>query len=111
MQKLVRVLDSCINLSLLSVSIEDPLCLIDLAFSWQPHSSASARKLASAWVFIDQTQSILGEVTRWRTPGHCELNMPKTPLWHPAAWLSRHQSYYNTSTRAVSYGLRMAETH
>ena len=27
----------------------------------------------SDWVFIDQTQvNIFGEVTRWRTPGHCD---------------------------------------
>ena len=27
----------------------------------------------SDWVFIDQTQvNVFGEVTRWRTPGHCE---------------------------------------
>ena len=28
----------------------------------------------SPWVFIDQTQvNVFAEVTRWRTPGHCEL--------------------------------------
>ena len=28
----------------------------------------------SDWVFIDQTQvNVFGEVTRWRTPGHCDV--------------------------------------
>ena len=27
----------------------------------------------SDWVFIDQVQvNVFGEVTRWRTPGHCD---------------------------------------
>ncbi|NKB99257.1 MAG: MaoC family dehydratase [Pseudomonadales bacterium] len=33
----------------------------------------------SDWVFIDQTQvNVFGEVTRWRTPGHCEPEHGKT---------------------------------
>ncbi len=33
----------------------------------------------SNWVFIDQTQvNVFGEVTRWRTPGHCEPEYGKT---------------------------------
>lgn len=33
----------------------------------------------SDWVFIDQTQvNVFGEVTRWRTPGHCEPEYAKT---------------------------------
>lgn len=33
----------------------------------------------SDWVFIDQTQvNIFGEVTRWRTPGHCDPDYAKT---------------------------------
>ena len=33
----------------------------------------------SDWVFIDQTQvNIFGEVTRWRTPGHCDVEYGKT---------------------------------
>tara|TARA_Y100001934_G_scaffold163063_1_gene194358 strand:+ start:213 stop:875 length:663 start_codon:yes stop_codon:yes gene_type:complete len=32
----------------------------------------------SDWVFIDQTQvNVFGEVTRWRTPGHCEPETAK----------------------------------
>jgi len=32
----------------------------------------------SDWVFIDQTQvNIFGEVTRWRTPGHCDPEFAK----------------------------------
>jgi acyl dehydratase len=32
----------------------------------------------SDWVFIDQTQvNVFGEVTRWRTPGHCEPEIAK----------------------------------
>ena len=32
----------------------------------------------SDWVFIDQTQvNVFGEVTRWRTPGHCEPELMK----------------------------------
>ncbi len=32
----------------------------------------------SDWVFIDQTQvNVFGEVTRWRTPGHCEPEYAK----------------------------------
>ncbi len=33
----------------------------------------------SDWVFIDQTQvNVFGEVSRWRTPGHCEPEYAKT---------------------------------
>ncbi len=33
----------------------------------------------SDWVFIDQVQvNVFGEVTRWRTPGHCEPEYGKT---------------------------------
>jgi len=33
----------------------------------------------SDWVFIDQVQvNVFGEVTRWRTPGHCEPEYAKT---------------------------------
>ena len=33
----------------------------------------------SDWVFIDQVQvNIFGEVTRWRTPGHCDPEYAKT---------------------------------
>ena len=33
----------------------------------------------SDWVFIDQTQvNVFGEVTRWRTPGHCDPEFAKT---------------------------------
>ncbi|MEM7018919.1 MAG: MaoC/PaaZ C-terminal domain-containing protein [Pseudomonadota bacterium] len=32
----------------------------------------------SDWVFIDQTQvNVFGEVTRWRTPGHCDPEYAK----------------------------------
>jgi len=32
----------------------------------------------SDWVFIDQVQvNVFGEVTRWRTPGHCDPNYAK----------------------------------
>jgi acyl dehydratase len=33
----------------------------------------------SDWVFIDQIQvNVFGEVTRWRTPGHCDPEYAKT---------------------------------
>ncbi len=33
----------------------------------------------SDWVFIDQTQvNVFGEVTRWRTPGHCDPEYART---------------------------------
>ena len=33
----------------------------------------------SSWVFIDQVQvNVFGEVTRWRTPGHCDPEYAKT---------------------------------
>ena len=36
----------------------------------------------SPWVFIDQTQvNVFGEVTRWRTPGHCEPEYAKNTLY------------------------------
>jgi len=45
----------------------------------QPFQLASAEKRIgqhlgeSPWVFIDQVQvNVFGEVTRWRTPGHCD---------------------------------------
>ena len=46
-------------------------------------STAQARvgqKLGvSDWVFIDQVQvNVFGEVTRWRTPGHCDPEYAKT---------------------------------
>ena len=32
----------------------------------------------SDWVFLDQTQvNVFGEVTRWRTPGHCDIEHGK----------------------------------
>lgn len=36
----------------------------------------------SPWVFIDQVQvNIFGEVTRWRTPGHCDPEYAKSTLY------------------------------
>jgi acyl dehydratase len=33
----------------------------------------------SDWVFIDQVQvNVFGEVTRWRTPGHCDVEYAKS---------------------------------
>ena len=33
----------------------------------------------SDWVFIDQVQvNVFGEVTRWRTPGHCDPEYART---------------------------------
>ena len=33
----------------------------------------------SDWVFLDQTQvNVFGEVTRWRTPGHCDPEYAQT---------------------------------
>ena len=49
----------------------------------------------SDWVFIDQTQvNVFGEVTRWRTPGHCDPEYGKTtPLKETVgnyAWHGKH---------------------
>ncbi len=39
----------------------------------EAHERIGQKLGISDWVFIDQTQvNIFGEVTRWRTPGHCE---------------------------------------
>ena len=49
---------------------------------------------SSDWVFIDQTQvNIFGEISRWRTPGHCDPEYAKTsPLWrHPDPRVSCRQ--------------------
>lgn len=42
-------------------------------------TSRTGEKLGvSDWVFIDQVQvNIFGEVTRWRTPGHCDPEYAK----------------------------------
>ena len=39
----------------------------------QSEESVGQKMGVSNWVFIDQTQvNVFGEVTRWRTPGHCD---------------------------------------
>lgn len=57
----------------------------------------------SPWVFIDQTQvNVFGEVTRWRTPGHCEPEYAKnTPyggtLLHGFHAISLITHFYKSS--------------
>ena len=53
-------------------SVDRPLLLA------QAHEQVGQKLGISDWVFIDQTQvNIFGEVTRWRTPGHCEPEIAK----------------------------------
>lgn len=51
----------------------------------KPFRLAQAREMigqplgVSDWAFIDQVQvNVFGEVTRWRTPGHCDPEYAKT---------------------------------
>lgn len=42
------------------------------------HERLGEKLGVSDWVFIDQVQvNVFGEVTRWRTPGHCEPEYAK----------------------------------
>lgn len=43
------------------------------------HERIGQKLGVSDWVFIDQIQvNIFGEVTRWRTPGHCDPEYART---------------------------------
>lgn len=43
------------------------------------HERIGEKLGVSDWVFIDQVQvNVFGEVTRWRTPGHCDPEYAKT---------------------------------
>ena len=43
------------------------------------HERIGQKLGTSDWVFIDQVQvNVFGEVTRWRTPGHCDPEYAKT---------------------------------
>ena len=46
----------------------------DVTFTLSGSEGLVGKKLGtSPWVFIDQTQvNVFAEVTRWRTPGHCD---------------------------------------
>ena len=72
----------------------------------------------SDWVFIDQTQvNIFGEVTRWRTPGHCDPEYAKKGPYggtlmhgfHMVALLSHFFRsgglFPEDGTRPLNYGL------
>ena len=47
---------------------------LDVTFTLAGSEGLVGRRLGiSPWVFIDQTQvNVFAEVTRWRTPGHCD---------------------------------------
>lgn len=52
--------------------VQDPFLLAEA------HERLGEKLGTSDWVFIDQTQvNVFGEVTRWRTPGHCEPEIAK----------------------------------
>ncbi len=85
-------------------------------------SDASARvgeKLGiSDWVFIDQIQvNVFGEVTRWRTPGHCDPEYAKKgpyggTLMHGFHMLALLSDFFRTAdqfpedgARPLNYGL------
>ena len=63
----------------------------------------------SPWVFIDQTQvNVFGEVTRWRTPGHCEPEYAKnTPyggtLLHGFHAISLITHFYRSSELGLGW--------
>ena len=46
----------------------------NVTFTLEESKQLSGKSLGiSPWVFIDQTQvNVFAEVTRWRTPGHCD---------------------------------------
>ena len=53
---------------------EKPVFKLSAVDQWIGHPLGS-----SDWVFIDQTQvNIFGEISRWRTPGHCDPEYAKT---------------------------------
>ena len=54
--------------------IEKAVFKLSAVDQWIGHPLGS-----SDWVFIDQTQvNIFGEISRWRTPGHCDPEYAKT---------------------------------
>ena len=72
----------------------------------------------SDWVFIDQVQvNIFGEVTRWRTPGHCDPEYAKKgpyggTLMHGFHMLALLSDFFRTAelvpedgARPLNYGL------
>ncbi len=72
----------------------------------------------SDWVFIDQVQvNIFGEVTRWRTPGHCDPEYAKKgpyggTLMHGFHMLALLSDFFRTASlfpedgaRPLNYGL------
>ena len=72
----------------------------------------------SDWVFIDQIQvNIFGEVTRWRTPGHCDPEYAKKgpyggTLMHGFHMLALLSDFFRTAelvpedgARPLNYGL------
>ena len=60
------------GVSMEAVASESPFLLANA------HERIGQQLGVSDWVFIDQTQvNVFGEVTRWRTPGHCEPEIAK----------------------------------
>ena len=99
---------------LLVHSSKYPLCLINLAFSWQPHSNALARKLASARgsLLIRLRSMSLEKSHAGERRDIASLNTPKTPPTAAHCCMAFTPSVLlRTSTKAASYGPRMAETH
>lgn len=82
------------------------------------HEHIGEKLGVSDWVFIDQIQvNIFGEVTRWRTPGHCDPEYAKTTryggtLMHGFHMVSLLSHFYRDSNlwpedgrNPLNYGL------
>lgn len=98
------MLGSCINLPSLSAFIEIPSMPDQSRFFLATAQQRIGERIGvSPWVFIDQTQvNVFGEVTRWRTPGHCEPDYAKnTPyggtLLHGFHAISLITHFYKSS--------------
>ena len=91
----------------------------DRPFLLSDASERAGDKLGvSDWVFIDQIQvNIFGEVTRWRTPGHCDPEYAKKgpyggTLMHGFHMLALLSDFFRTAelfpedgVRPLNYGL------
>ena len=91
----------------------------DRPFLLSDASERAGDKLGvSDWVFIDQVQvNIFGEVTRWRTPGHCDPEYARKgpyggTLMHGFHMLALLSDFFRTAElfpedgiRPLNYGL------
>ncbi|MEM6999451.1 MAG: MaoC/PaaZ C-terminal domain-containing protein [Pseudomonadota bacterium] len=74
------------------------------------HQRLGEKLAVSDWVAIDQVQvNVFGEVTRWRTPGHCDVEYARTTryggtLMHGFHMVSLLSHFYHDSGLAPQDG-------